>query len=880
MESRYLIGIDLGTTNIALSFLDTDPVKNPSQAVQAFYVPQLEKEGRIVECPLLPAFLYLPRKGEIEAKGFSLAWEEDQIAGVFAREMTGKTPNQGIFSAKSWLCQGGEDCQTPFLPLAAGEGQRKKSPVDVLAAFLSHLRHAWNQTRGEEEGCRLEDQKIAVTIPASFDESARELTLKAVSKAGFDAVSLLEEPQAAFYHWMEKNSFIFEKGKTILVCDIGGGTTDFSLLETTESKTGVKGFQRKAVGEHLLLGGDNLDLFLAYHFQREKFSSTLTPFQWGQLIYEARKVKEAAFEGKEKQFTLTLQGEGTRLVGNSLSGEVELEEVRNLCLKHFFPILPFEEAVQIKKKSALKRIGLPYEVEYGVTRHLAHFLHRQEAVPDFVLFNGGMCKAAPVQEAVARSLEKWFEKPVSILKSPCLDQAVSKGAAYFEKVKRGEGVSIFSGSSKAYFIEIEKEGRKQLLTVVERGEEEGALFEGETSFFVLANRPVSFQVYSSSVRLGDRKGEWIELDPKTTNPLPPMQTVLKMGSKQTGKIPVFLKVHFTEYGTLNISLFSKETFHSWKLEFSARNHETTLQGIYTSQDVALLESAEKLVKNAFSSSSDWEHVIKKLEDIAGEKKGEWSLCFLRALADALLEFEVDPRKNPNKSEKFWNLLGFSLRPGVGASLDAYRLQNLWRKILPLLDYKHSEPFLTQLFIAFRRISLGLGKGEQERLFGFISPFVLKGKDLIEVKGKQGKNLYFEALRALASFERVEPKKKIVLGEALIKKIQVGKGSSADFWALSRLGARKLLAAPIGYLISPEIAKNWLNTLLSVKIETSKEKALAIKQLSEETGVFELDLPGDLVKKAQIELKNGEFSFSEESSSSFLLGDSLPIGLYV
>ena len=497
MLMRYIIGIDLGTTNSCAAYVDTH---NPQQPIQPFRIPQLKDAGYIEAQATLPSFCYLAAPHEWPARSLDLPWKanKDYFVGTFALVQGSKVPTRLVQSAKSWLCHTAANRRDKILPFEAADDGQRLSPVEASARYLAHIKEAWNYTMaaGDPEA-EFQEQEIILTVPASFDEVARTLTLEAARLAGLQRMTLLEEPQAAFYCWISHHEKTWQEtlkaGDNILVCDVGGGTTDFSLIEVVAKGDGLA-FQRMAVGDHLLLGGDNMDAALAHAFEA-KLPSECSSQQWAQLRHLAREAKEMLLSSKAPStHRLQLQGSGSNVIKGSASLEVSRAEVQELLENGFFGHYSWEDALKLRKGSALRTMGLPYEEEPSIVKHLAHFLHQAGSKkPDYVLFNGGAMKPQAFRQALMNALKTWFpDKVPQELESYSLDLAVSRGAAYYGKARRGAGICIGGGAARGYYLAIDVQGQSKALTLLPRGSEEGSTYEPEQTFWVIPNTPVIF----------------------------------------------------------------------------------------------------------------------------------------------------------------------------------------------------------------------------------------------------------------------------------------------------------------------------------------------------------------------------------------------------
>ena len=473
-SSRYIVGIDLGTTNSVVAYVDTQDEELP---IRILRIPQLTTPGNVEERTTLPSFLYIPTKQEFPEGSLALPWTDELsfAVGTLARTRGAEVPGRLISSAKSWLCHTGMDRTTPILPWDGGDEVRKMSPLEVAAQYLAHIRQAWNaqMVRADSENS-LEQQDVFLTVPASFDAVARELTVQAAEHAGFVNVTLLEEPQAACYSWIDQSGDAWRKqvrvGDIILACDIGGGTTDFSLIAVAE-QDGELELERIAVGDHILLGGDNMDLALAYAVQQRlaQKGTRLDAWQLRGLSQNCRAAKESLLQlDHEQNYPLTILGRGKSVIGGALRTELSYDEVEKVLVDGFFPCCTADERPQTSRRVGFQEIGLPYAAEAGVTRHLAKFLAQHVSIheetgtflhPTALLLNGGTLKAALLQDRLVRVVNTWLEKdggePLRVLEGIDLDHAVARGAAAYGRARRGHGVRIRGGTARSYYIGIE-----------------------------------------------------------------------------------------------------------------------------------------------------------------------------------------------------------------------------------------------------------------------------------------------------------------------------------------------------------------------------------------------------------------------------------------
>ncbi|SMC27494.1 Molecular chaperone DnaK (HSP70) [Desulfacinum hydrothermale DSM 13146] len=603
-DTRYVVGIDLGTTHSVVAYAPTATGETPNLSLQILPIPQVVAPGEVKPRPLLPSFLFLPGPHDVPPEGLRLPWNGDGslAVGEYARERGSEIPQRLVASAKSWLCHGGVDRTAPILPWEAPGDARKVSPVEASALFLSHLRDAWNHVVARDEPeARLEHQDILLTVPASFDAVARELTVEAARQAGLQHLTLLEEPQASVYAWLAAVGDAWrdrlQVGDLVLVCDVGGGTSDFSLVQVVE-EDGALALRRMAVGEHILLGGDNMDLALA-HAVRAKLASQgtrLDGWQFRSLWFQCRKAKEKLLNRPSlESVPLSVLGRGSALIGGTVKTELTRDELESVLLEGFFPACGADAVPEVKPRVGVREMGLPYEADPGVTRHLAAFLARHLGpvgssgpAPTHVLFNGGVMKPELVRRRLLDVLASWYpERPPVELPSQDPDLAVAKGAAAYGLVRRGRGIRIRAGAARSYYIGIESAMPAvpgiptpvKALCVVPFGLEEGSTVQiRERTFGLVVGEPAVFPLMASTTRKDDPAGEVVEDWAGEIQEVNAMETVLEGADPEEGGsvLPVWLEARFTEVGVLELWCVSaQDETRRWKLAFSLRENETS-----------------------------------------------------------------------------------------------------------------------------------------------------------------------------------------------------------------------------------------------------------------------------------------------------------------
>ncbi len=604
-EHRYSIGIDLGTTHCVLSYVD---LNDEDAAVTVMPIPQLTNPGNVEERSQLPSFMYQAHESELAPGDTALPWnaQPKAIVGAMARTLGSKTPIRLISSAKSWLCHGGVNRRDAFLPLNSPDEVAKVSPVEATQNYLEHLADAWNNTHPETP---IFDQDVTITVPASFDPAARDLTAEAARNVGFKHLTLLEEPQAAVYSWIKNNDETWRDqvsvGDIVLVVDIGGGTTDLSLVAVTEDDGNLT-LNRVAVGDHILLGGDNMDLALAYRLKMKlaQEGKQLQPWQVQAITHACRDAKEDLLNDSElKSVPIVVPSRGSKLLGGTLQTELTQEEVQQTLVEGFFPQTAVEEMPVQTARGALTQIGLPYAQDAAVSRHVASFLSRQsQAVeelfekyeqvhdgfirPTAILFNGGVLKSSLLADRLMSIINSWLttagSEEAKRLQGLDLDLAVASGASYYGSVRRGKGVRIRGGIASSYYVGIESampaipgmEPPLEALCVAPFGMEEGSEVNVPSQEFgLIIGQPVHFKFFGSTVRREDTAGTHLDWwEPEEMEELPEIQVTLPVteGRSAGEVVPVKLASRVTELGTLCLEAISTENGQKWQVEFDVR----------------------------------------------------------------------------------------------------------------------------------------------------------------------------------------------------------------------------------------------------------------------------------------------------------------------
>ena len=808
------IGIDLGTTNSALAYIDPSEAEDRDfPPLHIFETPQLVAAGRTEARRTLPSFIYL---------------EEGQPVGVYAREQGALVPTRLVHSAKSWLSNPDVDRTAKILPWDSQETGRVLSPVEVSSRFIAKFRDEWDRAKGE--ALALAEQDIVLTVPASFDEEARELTIMAARDAGLKNLTLLEEPAAAFYSWIAHNLATSRKklfdGQIVLVCDVGGGTSDFSLIRVSRDGDMVN-FTRTAVGKHLLLGGDNLDLTLAWLVE-SKLAVPLSIRQRSGLRRQCSAAKEKLLNDPTlKSVEITVLGSGTSLIGKSLKTEILRSEALELALEGFLPRSERGEFPKDEKRSLFRELGLPYVADPAVTRHLNEFLEPTGQVPDAILFNGGFFIPEILRERVADVVGHWYGRRPEIFENTDLDLAVARGAAYYSYVRStGSGVLVRGGLPRTYFVGLgePREGKFPAVCLVPRGAEEGSALEIDSGALQLvANRPVSFRLYSSLTRTGDTLGQIVEFDAAdaSLHMHAPLHAVIRFGKKAEERlIPVKLGARLTELGTLESWCESKISDNRWRLEFELRkqvkNAPIERKAAAVVSEQALVQSVE-LIEAVFAPSAKSpiapEELPAKLEQTMGLGKNSWPVSAIRRMADAFLA-AADGRKKSSAYEIRWlNLAGFCLRPGFGYPGDDFRIEQARRIYASGLTYGNQVQCEIDWWIFWGRLAGGLNRNQQTDVYQRLSSHLLPRGN--KKPQRVNPSLLREMWRCAASLELLPLGTKTELGEALVKRVKAGDYKESELWCLGRLGARKLFYGPINLVIPPTTVSRWVEALAKI-----------------------------------------------------------------
>ncbi|HGS4882322.1 TPA: Hsp70 family protein [Vibrio parahaemolyticus] len=926
---RFLVGIDLGTTNTVVAYCEITDNLEQSE-VSLFDIDQLIGPGEVVRKPLLPSFRYHPAVGQISPSDLTLPWDNEPVAGdinnvivgEWARELGAKVEGRQVSSAKSWLSHQAVDRNSDILPWAGAQDVDKVSPVIASASYLNHIRQAWNYRHPSN---KLEDQDVVVTVPASFDETARKLTLEAAELAGLKKIVLLEEPQAVCYDWYARHQQTaadeLKDLPLILVCDVGGGTTDLSLIEAKFTNSDLA-LDRIGVGEHLMLGGDNLDLALA-HLAESRFSQNkkLTAASLTKLIQQTRKAKENLLSANApEEIKITMLGSGSKLLGGTKSIALSKQEVHQIALDGFFPLSDFSE-VPDKRRSAVVEFGLPYVADPAVSKHVAEFLtqhqqvsraalgiedDKQNAIPVGLLLNGGVFNSDLVTERVTTLLSDWRGAPVTVLDNPHPDWSVALGAVAFGKARRGAQLKIGGGAARSYFLHLQEKNKMgKALCLLAKGTEEGHEIRlSGRRFSLTLGEPVRFNLLTSTHdtltnNTAIQNGVMVDVDPDLFAPLPPYITTLEgegaeLQANQKERVEVQLACQLTEVGTLKMECVSAEDDSKrWELEFEVRNKQTD-----DSEQVKLhpkLNECKELIARLYSGNkksaegNEIKTLAKDLEKKLG-KRDEWDFTTLRQLFDTFAQGRKRRRRSEQHEKNWLRLAGFALRPGFGVPTDSWRIEQVWGLYQQNIQFKNHQGW-TDWWVFWRRIAGGLSQEQQETILADIAKYLHPGAMKNPQSAKAAQEMGYESMvRLSASLEHLEVEDKVLLATWFLSKaINQNQFEQAHWWAMGRLASRTPLYGCQHNVIPREQAEQWLPKLLEQNWLKEPMIAFAAVMICRKTGDRLFDISDDYREQVLTKLKQSKVPESwvslveevkelSESESKRVFGDALPSGL--
>ena len=877
--TRFIVGIDLGTTNTVVAYAEKSA--GPDAVPAIFEIEQLVALGEVASRTSLPSLRYHPAPGELDTDDLGLPWPWQDVAGVadavigsLARELGSQVPGRQVASAKSWLSHPAVDRSAAILPWGGAEDVAKVSPISASASYLAHLRAAWNHRFPAHA---LEAQEIVLTVPASFDEAARALTLEAAKLAGLNRLRLLEEPQAAFYDWLlhhrDRLSDALAGTRLVLVCDVGGGTTDLTLIRTGIDG-GVPVLTRVGVGDHLMLGGDNMDLALA-HVAESRLAASggrLGGAQLAQLMQQCRNAKERLLsEQAPETATVTVLGAGARLIGGARSTALSRGEVQQMVVDGFFPTSEPDEQPQ-RVRGGIVEFGLPYVADPAVTRHLAVFLARHESaarealgdtappagvlpVPDGVLLNGGVFRSAALSRRLLDVLAAWRGRSPAVLENPEPELAVARGAVAYALARSGAGPRIRGGSPRSFYLLLNHEGgQRQGVCLLPRGSEEGQSVElSERTFALWVGQPVQFHLVSSSADAACQPGELTRLETDDFHSLPPIATVLDAAS--TGglaEIPVKLVAALTEIGTLQVHCVrADDPSQRWQLEFQLRGRAAAQPvGVSVAAHPRLAEVAE-LITRIYGPRSkevnrkDVKRLRSDLEKTLGARD-QWDTPLLRELFAVLWEGVGRRRRSANHERLWFNLAGFCLRPGFGYPLDDWRIEQLWPLFEQGVQFVAEAQVWSEWWTLWRRAAGGLNEAMQTRVLDEIVYYLQPpGKALVKRPPGPKCQGYEDMVRLAGALERVPVDRKIEIGNWLLTRLKKPSESPESWWAVGRVGARVPFHGSAHNVVPPGIAHKWLEQLLRVDWRKQESAAFAATMIARVSGDRDRDLNADI-----------------------------------
>ncbi|MCX7096641.1 MAG: hsp70 family protein [Methylococcales bacterium] len=913
----YLVGIDLGTTHTVVAFCNAEP---NSQDIQLLAIEQLIAPGQVAARPLLPSVRYHPAAGELSETDLAfpsygpdtaLAGEMPVI-GEAARVLGAKSKGRFVTSAKSWLSHPSVDHSAEILPWGSGDEVSKVSPIDASASYLAHVRTVWGH---KFPNAPLEQQDIVITVPASFDEAARSLTLEAARLAGLTKVRLLEEPQAVCYDWLRRNASAIKQGLAdvhlLLVCDVGGGTTDLTLIKVEHGGAEPK-LTRIGVGDHLMLGGDNIDLALAHLAESRLLNGEkrLSAADLSQLLEQCRLAKERLLaEDAPEQTTVTLLGGGSKLIGSTRAVTLTRAEVREIALDGFFPLSGLDELPD-RKRSGVVEFGLPYAAEPAVSKHIAAFLKLHAAaaavalngggvVPDALLLNGGVFRSQPITQRLLDLLNSWSTKPPVLLENKHPELAVAFGAVSYAIARRDKQLKIGGGAARSYFLLVDTDDTsiQQGICILPRGSEEGDEVILKNRHFALRlGMPVRFHLASSTGDTEYKPGDVTEIT-DIFHSLPPLAVAFEGDdSKPNAEAIVQLAVTQTEVGTLKIQCVAIDNpAQRWDVEFQIRKKA----GASAVNEAGLppqFAGAVAKVQAIFGSKS--KHIDPKavknlradLEKQLGLERNEWATPVLRGLFAALLDGARFHRRSENHERVWLSLTGFCLRPGFGYPLDDWRVEQLWKQYPQTIQFVNETQNWTEWWTLWRRIAGGLSASAQEQIFADIAKFINPAAARQPGVAKQIKTRsYDEMVRLAAVLERLPVEKKIQLGEWLLKRLQKAGEPSQTWWAVGRIGARMPFHGSSHNVVPAEVVSGWLEQILKEDWKKNPHAGFAATLITRMSGDRARDIDeamrGQII--AKLKLSKAPLSWIEmveqvkeldEKEEKQIFGEALPPGL--
>jgi len=909
-SEQYLVGLDLGTTHTVVAYTLANKSAGNS-AIHIFPIEQLIAPGEVAARPLLPSVRYHPAEGELSDDDMSFSATADgAVIGEAARLLGSKTQGRFVSSAKSWLSHPSVDHTADILPWGSRDDVQKVSPLAASASYLAHVRTVWGHQFPEAP---LEAQQVVITVPASFDEAARSLTLEAANMAGLKQVRLLEEPQAVCYDWLRRHAQQINQALAqvhlLLVCDVGGGTTDLTLIKVEHGRDEPQ-LTRIGVGDHLMLGGDNIDLALA-HLVESRLSGgqkKLSIADLSQLIEQCRLAKEQLLaDDAPEHCQVTLLGGGSKLIGGVRSAQLSREEVQAIALDGFFPLSGLTDLPD-KKRSGVVEFGLPYAAEPAISKHIAGFLnlHRQAAmqalsgsgiVPDALLLNGGVFRSQPITQRLIQLLDAWSEQTPVLLENKHPELSVALGAVSYALARRDKKVRIGGGSARSYFLLVDTNqgDLQQGICVLPKGSEEGVEVILEKQQFALRiGQPVQFHLTSVTGDSRYQAGDLVDIDPDRFHSLPPLMAVFKGDTEQ--EITVKLAITHTEIGTLKIQCLTvDDQTQRFDVEFQIRkksNHllqqSTTLPATFGNaidQIQAIFGSRSKQInpKAVKGLRAD-------LEKTLAIPRTEWDTPLLREIFTALLE-GMKARRRTAHHERVWlSLVGYCLRPGFGFALDDWRVEQILKTYLQGIQFVNERQNWTEWWTLWRRIAGGLDAQAQAQIFNDISKFLNPAAARQAGVAKQLKiRGYDDMVRLVGVLERLPVTTKIEVSEWLLKRLQKSSEPNQTWWAVGRLAARVPFHGSSHNVISAEQVTSWLPQVLDVNWKKVPQAAFAATLMARVSNDRARDLDQTMRLKVVEKLKTSKSPSSwidmvtiykelDEKEEKQMFGEALPPGL--
>ncbi len=916
----WLVGIDLGTTHTVVACA---PLGAAETDIALFPIEQSIRPGEVAALPLLPSVRYHAAADELSPTDRALPWSTPAgspgggwaVLGEWARDLGARTPGRLVASAKSWLSHPSADRTAPILPWGAPEGVAKISPVDASASYLGHVRAAWNARHPDAP---LEAQELIVTVPASFDEAARALTLEAARQAGLPHLKLLEEPQAVCYDWLWQHRRVLATEladtRLLLIVDIGGGTMDLTLIKV-EPGADEPRLTRIAVGNHLMLGGDNVDLALAHIAERRLVGegARLSAAELSQPVEQCRRAKELLLaDGAPATARVTLLGSGSRLIGAARTTELQRDEVLALVLDGFFPSVALTDRPD-RRRSGVVEFGLPYLADPAVTRHLAAFLgeHRHAAreavvgaddipVPDTLLLNGGVFRSPRVVRRLVEQLTLWGGREPRLLANDRPDQAVAFGAVSYALARRGQAVQrIGGGAARSYVLAIDSgtDTAGRGVCLLPRGTEEGReIVLTDRTFLLTLGQPVRFTLLAATDDAQPAPGALVELAPDRFQTLPPLAVVLDAASR--GGAPeraVRVAASLSEMGLLALQCIAvDDPAQRWQIEFQLRGWQR-LSAVADTGAHPGLGTALTAIGGVFgkkSRATDTK-IVKALRSTLEKTLGpraDWDTSTLRVLCDALLDGAPHRRRSAEHERLWFSLTGFCLRPGYGYPLDAERVEQVSALLGQGLQFVNEPQNWAEWWTCWRRLAGGLDASRQQAVFDELAPFInpdtARRGNLPALARKRS---YEDMVRLAAVLERLPAERKAELGGWLLQRLARAGEPAVSGWALGRVGARELChASPHQAVPRPQV-EAWIEALLPRDFRKEPAVAFAAALLSRMTGDRERDIAPDLRGRVLEALKAGKAPESwvamvaahqalTASDQQRVLGEALPPGL--